>query len=95
MLPDRFGSLRSLTHLNLAHNGLRHLPETIGKCRRLRVLNAAMNRIKAVPEGLGVLKRLVKLDLSHNDIKASAAIAWRPPLGCNPLTPSQIGRAHV
>jgi len=68
-LPDQFGNLRRLTHLNCSCNQLDNLPLSVGKLKRLKVLKANGNRIINLPDTIGDCINLETLNLSENQLK--------------------------
>ena len=72
-LPDSWGALRGLKHLDLFDNDLSGpLPDNLANCLNLHVLNLRGNNFNGtVPASWGALRRLTNLDLRHNDISGS------------------------
>ena len=68
-LPDEFGSLHSLTWLDLGQNMLRHLPSTFCELTNLEFLQLSKNRIEELPENIGNLQKLIELRMDFNLLK--------------------------
>eukprot|EP01113_Clastostelium_recurvatum_P025348 TRINITY_DN3049_c0_g1_i6.p1 TRINITY_DN3049_c0_g1~~TRINITY_DN3049_c0_g1_i6.p1 ORF type:complete len:1531 (-),score=371.56 TRINITY_DN3049_c0_g1_i6:86-4678(-) len=60
--------LRSLTHLNMAHNLLATLPQQIGELSLLRELNVSHNQLSSLPPSLSRLSSLRVLNVSSNQL---------------------------
>ncbi len=69
-LPESFGQLTNLEHLNLWGNQLTSLPESFGRLTSLKELDLALNRLNSLPESFGQLHRLQKLDLRWNRLNS-------------------------
>jgi len=65
-LPDNFGSLVSLSSLQLQENQLTALPEQITNSHNISILNVSGNQLSDIPVGIENLQRLNRLDISNN-----------------------------
>ncbi|NWI94657.1 PIDD1 protein, partial [Pitta sordida] len=68
-LPQDFGSLRCLTHLDLSFNRLSTLPDCILHLPSLRQLLVSHNSLVALPEDFGCLSKLTFFSAMKNQLK--------------------------
>ncbi|XP_041130959.1 p53-induced death domain-containing protein 1 [Polyodon spathula] len=72
-LPDSFGSLQLLTHLDLSFNRLHSLPGCVSTLPRLSTLLLGHNLLGSLPESLGDLCSLTFLSLIKNRLRSLPA----------------------
>ncbi|NXF03699.1 PIDD1 protein, partial [Smithornis capensis] len=68
-LPQDFGNLRCLTHLDLSFNRLSTLPSCILNLPSLRWLLVSHNSLVALPEDFGCLRKLTFFSAMKNQLK--------------------------
>ncbi|NXS12516.1 PIDD1 protein, partial [Neodrepanis coruscans] len=68
-LPQDFGNLRYLTHLDLSFNRLSTLPSCILHLSSLRQLLVSHNSLVALPEDFGCLRKLTFFSAMKNQLK--------------------------
>ncbi|NXC34070.1 PIDD1 protein, partial [Campylorhamphus procurvoides] len=68
-LPQDFGNLRCLTHLDLSFNRLSTLPSCILHLRSLSMLLVSHNRLEALPEDFGCLSKLTFFSAMKNQLR--------------------------
>ncbi|XP_069079209.1 p53-induced death domain-containing protein 1 [Pleurodeles waltl] len=68
-LPQEFGSLIRLAHLDLSFNSFSSLPECLTELTNLTVLLLCHNCLQGLPESLGKLKKLTVLSAMTNQIR--------------------------
>ncbi|NXG01209.1 PIDD1 protein, partial [Sakesphorus luctuosus] len=67
-LPQNFGNLRCLTHLDLSFNRLSTLPSCIVQLPSLSLLLVSHNRLVALPENFGCLSKLTFFSAMKNQL---------------------------
>lgn len=65
-LPEKFGQLSALSHLELKRNQLISLPISFGSLKSLDLLELSSNALSSLPTSFGSLSALTFLDLSEN-----------------------------
>ncbi|KAI3696473.1 hypothetical protein L1987_79490 [Smallanthus sonchifolius] len=67
-LPEEFGKLASLVHLNLSNNHLQVLPDSIAGLLKLEELDVSSNLLESLPDSIGLLTTLKVLNVSSNKL---------------------------
>ncbi|XP_071414845.1 p53-induced death domain-containing protein 1 [Pithys albifrons albifrons] len=68
-LPQNFGNLRCLTHLDLSFNSLSTLPSCIVQLPSLSLLQVSHNSLVALPENFGCLSKLTVFAAMKNQLR--------------------------
>ncbi|KAI7749254.1 hypothetical protein M8C21_030898, partial [Ambrosia artemisiifolia] len=67
-LPEEFGKLNALVHLNLSNNHLQVLPDSIAGLLKLEELDVSSNLLESLPDSIGLLTTLKVLNVSSNKL---------------------------
>jgi Leucine-rich repeat (LRR) protein len=67
-LPDNFGYMPRLKHLDLENNSILVLPPSFTKLKKLEYLSLRNNKLTELPDGLVWLTKLQTLDVRGNSI---------------------------
>ncbi|XP_039062779.1 plant intracellular Ras-group-related LRR protein 3-like [Hibiscus syriacus] len=70
LLPEAFGKLHGLVHLNLSSNQIEVIPDSIGGLKKLEELDASSNQLQYLPDSIGLLLNLRILNVSGNKLNA-------------------------
>ncbi|GMI75039.1 plant intracellular ras group-related LRR 3 [Hibiscus trionum] len=70
LLPEAFGKLHGLVHLNLSSNQIEVIPDSIGGLKKLEELDASSNQLQYLPDSIGLLLNLRVLNVSGNKLNA-------------------------
>ncbi|MHA2298528.1 MAG: leucine-rich repeat domain-containing protein [Candidatus Hodarchaeales archaeon] len=68
-VPESFGNLSELQHLELHWNKLKTLPESFGELSNLQTLRLNYNKLTTLPESFGQLRNLETLYLFNNQLR--------------------------
>ncbi|KAL6228454.1 hypothetical protein ACLB2K_002404 [Fragaria x ananassa] len=69
-LPEAFGRIAGLLHLDLSNNELKVIPDTICGLEKLQDLNLSSNLLESLPDAIGLLQNLKLLNVSGNKLTA-------------------------
>ncbi|XP_050364317.1 plant intracellular Ras-group-related LRR protein 9-like [Argentina anserina] len=69
-LPEAFGRITCLLHLDLSSNELQVIPGTICGLETLQELNLSSNLLESLPDNIGLLQNLKLLSVSANKLSA-------------------------
>ena len=69
-IPKEIGNLKSLTHLDISHNGLQSIPKEIGNLKSLSCLDIVYNKLQCIPTIISDLKSLKNIDITNNKLKS-------------------------
>ncbi|XP_023756313.1 plant intracellular Ras-group-related LRR protein 1 [Lactuca sativa] len=67
-LPEAFGKIHTLVHLNLSSNQLEVIPDSVAGLENLEELNVSSNILTSLPDSIGCLHKLKILDVSSNKL---------------------------
>ncbi|OMO80048.1 Leucine-rich repeat, typical subtype [Corchorus olitorius] len=70
ILPEAFGKLHDLVHLNLSQNQLQVIPDSIAGLKKLEELDVSSNHLQYLPDSIGLLLKLRVLNVSGNKLNA-------------------------